>query len=281
LICGTRGSTPAPGADFLRYGGHTSCVAVSHDGADPSLVLDAGTGLRRLAEELNGRPFRGTILLGHLHWDHTQGLPFFGAAEHPQSHVTVAVPAQGDPVEVLGRALGPPHFPLRPDELRGDWRFVALEPGTHEIDGFTVTALDIPHPGGRTFGYRVADASGAMAYLSDHSPTMIGLGPDGLGEYHAAAVALTTGVDLLVHDAQHLASELPSREFLGHSTVEYALGLARCSQVGRLLLYHHDPERTDDEVDAIVATVSGLGVDLAAAAEGQIIEVRAPSGRLG
>jgi phosphoribosyl 1,2-cyclic phosphodiesterase len=269
LICGARGSTPAPGPDFVRYGGHTSCIAVSHDGQPPTLVLDAGTGLRRLDRELAGAPFRGTILLGHLHWDHTQGLPFFRSAEHPESRVTVAIPAQGNPVEILGRAIGPPHFPLRPDELRGDWRFVSLEAGTHEIEGFTVTAVDIPHPGGRTFGYRIADDSGALAYLSDHSPTSLGPGPTGLGAYHEAAVKLATGADLLIHDAQHLVAEFPEKAFLGHSTVEYAIGLAVTCGVPRLLLFHHDPDRTDDELDELALSVGGqsaLAVAVAAEA---------------
>ena len=75
---GVRGSTPAPGAEFVRYGGHTSSVALSHDDRDgPSLILDAGTGIRRATELLRGRPFDGTVLLSHLHWDHVHGLPFF------------------------------------------------------------------------------------------------------------------------------------------------------------------------------------------------------------
>ena len=76
-LCGTRGSTPAPGADYVRYGGHTSCVAVAHDGEIPTLILDAGTGLREVTPLLAGRPFGGVILLSHLHWDHVHGLPFF------------------------------------------------------------------------------------------------------------------------------------------------------------------------------------------------------------
>ncbi|MDQ3717157.1 MAG: MBL fold metallo-hydrolase, partial [Actinomycetota bacterium] len=80
-LCGVRGSTPAPGRDFVRYGGNTSCVALAHDGAEPTLLLDAGTGLSRVSRILEGRPFQGTILLGHLHWDHTHGLPFFRSGD--------------------------------------------------------------------------------------------------------------------------------------------------------------------------------------------------------
>ena len=273
LFCGTRGSTPAPGIEFVRYGGHTSCVAISHDHEPPRLVLDGGTGLRRLSSHFGGEPFHGSILLGHLHWDHMQGLPFFRAADHPDSRTTVFLPAQGDPVEVLGRCLGPPHFPLRPDELGGRWRFVGLEPGTHHIEGFTVTALEIPHLNSRTFGYRVSDGSGAIAYLSDHNPIALGPGPDGLGEYHRSAQCLSDRVDVLVHDAQHLAAEFPAKAFLGHSAAEYAVGLAEHAGAGRAVLYHHDPDRTDDEIDAIVACHQHHRVPVSAAVEGETVVV--------
>ena len=272
-FCGVRGSTPAPGEEFLRYGGHTSCVAIGHDRQPPSLVLDGGTGLRRLAVQLGGGPFVGTILLGHLHWDHVQGLPFFRAADHPDSRTTVLLPVVGDPVEVLGRCLGPPHFPLRPDELRGSWRFATIEPGDHEVEGFSVTALEIPHLDSRTYGYRVSDGSGSVAYLSDHSPIALGPGPEGLGEYHCAATSLAADVDILIHDSQHLAAELPAKAFLGHSAAEYAVGLAAHAGAARLLLYHHDPDRTDDEIDAIVAKNQHHGVAVAAAAEGDCVVV--------
>ena len=92
-MCGVRGSTPTPGAEFVRYGGHTSCVALAHDGAPPTLLLDAGTGLRAVSSLLAGGPFRGSLLLGHLHWDHTQGMPFFPAGDRPDARVDVCMPA--------------------------------------------------------------------------------------------------------------------------------------------------------------------------------------------
>ena len=124
FICGCRGSTPAPGPHFIRYGGHTSSIAVAADGQAPTLVMDAGTGLRRVSPLLAGRPFHGSILLSHLHWDHTHGLPFFRAGDHPGSRVDVHLPAQGrDPEEALAQGMSPPNFPIRPSQLRGRWRF--------------------------------------------------------------------------------------------------------------------------------------------------------------
>ncbi len=280
FVFGVRGSTPAPGPDFVRYGGQTSCVAIaSHGDHYPRLVLDAGTGLRRLTALLDPHPFRGTILLGHLHWDHTHGLPFFAAGDRTDSEVNLLLPSQhADPEELLARVMSPPHFPIRPGELRGSWRFGNLDEGEHAVEGFGVLALDIPHKGGRTFGFRITDSSGtAMAYLSDHSPTSFGDGVDGFGEYHPAAQALADGVDLLIHDAQYTAAELPARVHLGHSTVEYAVGLGEVCGVKHVLLYHHDPPRTDDELDAIVAAQEGRKVAVSAAAEGTIIDL-SPSG---
>ena len=182
-VMGTRGSTPSPGGEFLRYGGHTSCLALAHGHDAPTLIIDAGTGIRRASALMDGEPFRGAILLGHLHWDHTQGMPFFSAGDAPGSNVVVYAPAQigpaGEPdiASVLARAMSPPHFPITPTQLRGEWRFVGLEPGEREVEGFTVLALEIPHKGGRTFGYRVSDGESTLAYLSDHCPTNVGPGP--------------------------------------------------------------------------------------------------------
>lgn len=273
LFCGVRGSTPAPGPDFVRYGGNTSCVAVAHDGHDPSLVLDAGTGLAGLSHHLGGRPFRGTLLLGHLHWDHTHGLPFFPAGDQLDSDVTVLIPAQGDPREILERAISPPHFPITPGQLRGCWKFGSVEPGSRRIEGFDVLAAEIPHKGGRTFGYRVTDHGASLAYLSDHWPVGMGGGEDGLGEYHPAATTLARSVDVLIHDAQYTAAEFAARRSFGHSAVEYAVGLAEAAGARRLVLFHHDPFRTDDEIDALVAASAGRTVEVVAAYEGMALQL--------
>ncbi|HXQ90311.1 MAG TPA: MBL fold metallo-hydrolase [Acidimicrobiales bacterium] len=273
-ICGVRGSTPAPGPDTVRYGGHTSCVALAHDGELPHLVLDAGTGIRRVTGLLGGSAFAGSIVLGHLHWDHTQGLPFFSAADRPEARTDLYIPAQGDAEEVLRRAMSPPHFPITPGELRGTWRFLGLEPGAGvDMEGFNVLALEIPHKGGRTFGFRVSDATGTIAYLSDHCPTSLGPGPDGLGEYHPAALALADGCDLLIHDAQYLDSELAARASFGHASAGYAVRLAERAGARRVLLYHHDPPRTDDDIDALVACYAGGPVRADGAVEGTVIDL--------
>lgn len=274
LFCGVRGSTPAPGPEFVRYGGNTSCVALTAPGAErPTLVVDAGTGLQRLARQMGGEPFRGTILLGHLHWDHTHGIPFFPAGDRLGSEVTLLMPAQGDPVEVLARCISPPHFPIPPTELRGRWRFGSIEEGEHVTEKFEVLAREIPHKGGRTFGYRISDGSGTLAYLSDHWPIQLGDGPEGFGPYHEAAVRLASEVDVLIHDAQYTAAEFPNRRDFGHSAIDYAVGLAAVAGARSLMLFHHDPSRTDDELDEIVRSLAGAPVPVRAASEGKELQL--------
>ena len=254
---GVRGSTPAPGIDFLRYGGHTSCVALAHDNDDaPSLILDAGTGIRRCTALLGGEAFHGTILLSHLHWDHLHGLPFFSGADREDARVELLIPDQQNdvaPEATLARGMSPPHFPISPQELRGTWTFSNAEPGTSMIERFEVTVLEVPHKGGRTFGYRVSDGHSSLTYMPDHCPTVLGPGPDGWGEYHRDALELARATDVLVHDAFLVAEELAAEGFFGHAAAEYAVELARRSGAGRCVLFHHKPDRTDDALDAMLA----------------------------
>ena len=275
-FCGVRGSTPAPGPDFVRYGGHTSCVAIAHDEAPPTLILDAGTGVRRVTALLAGRPFTGTILLTHLHWDHVQGLPFFHAGDRDNARVTLLLPDQQDgssAEKVLARGMSPPHFPIQPGELRGSWTFGTISPGQLEADGFAVEAREIPHKGGRTLGYRVSDGRSSLAYVTDHCPTALGPGPDGWGEYHAGAVELAAGADVLVHDAQLLAEELAAQAAFGHAAADYAVSLARRAAARHAVLFHHQPDRTDHALDELAHRFVTSPVPVTVAAEGTVLHL--------
>jgi ribonuclease BN (tRNA processing enzyme) len=270
VLLGVRGSTAAPGQEFVRYGGHTSCVAVTPDGAtDPTLVLDAGTGLRELTGLLSTKAFRGSILLSHLHWDHVQGLPFFAAGDRHASVVDLYIPAQLGETgrELLTRTMSPPAFPIEPGGLNGAWSFHALAAGQHAIGGFTVTAADLAHKGGRTFGYRVSDGSGSIAYLPDHGPIQ------GCSD---EARAMVQGVDVLIHDAQFLESERATADTYGHSTVDEAIRLATECEARLLVLFHHSPARTDDELDALAAGLD-TPMPVMVARQGQTLEVAAPT----
>ena len=263
---GVRGSTPAPGEAFVRYGGNTSCVAVTATGdSRPSLALDAGTGLRALTSLLNSGPYEGSILLSHLHWDHMQGLPFFTAGDRDDADVRLYLPAQDgrSGEDLLSQAMSPPAFPITPAGLRGTWKFEAIEAGTQDIESFTVTAAEIRHKGGRTFGYRVSDGATDIAYLPDHIAR---------GGVTAGLDAVIRGVDLLIHDAQFLDPERRLADDYGHSTVNDAIELADTLDAKSLLLFHHSPVRTDDQLDAIVASLDPpLPVEMAY--EGQVLHL--------
>jgi phosphoribosyl 1,2-cyclic phosphodiesterase len=276
-LCGVRGSTPAPGADFLRYGGHTSCVALAHDdAARPALILDAGTGLREVTPLLGSVPFDGTILLTHLHWDHVHGLPFFTGGDREGSRVSLLLPAQEDGAsaeEALAGDMSPPHFPIGPDGLRGAWTFGTVAPGPLKAEGFTVEARAIPHKGGVTLGYRISDGSHVITYMPDHCPTILGPGPDGWGEYHPDALDLASGADVLLHDAFLLPEEVAAEAFFGHAAADYAIGLGQRAGARRVLLTHHKPGRTDDELDRLADRVAGGPVPVTVAAEGEMLEL--------
>ncbi len=256
-VCGVRGSTPVCGAGFARVGGHTSCLAVSVDGELPSLILDAGTGLQELALEFGGAPFDGVILLTHLHWDHVQGIPFFAPADHDDARVWCLQPAQGDPVAVMARAMSPPHFPIGPLGLRGSWAHGALEAGTHDFGKFSVTARDVEHKGGRTFGYRVSCNGATFAYV-----------PDALDDNDDAILELATSVDLLFRGTPFVTAEHERAVLYGHGTVEHAVDFARRAGVGQLVLTHHNPFRTDDDVEQTAAKAGAI-----AAKERMVFEI--------
>ena len=265
----------APGPGTVRYGGETSCLALGGNGGGglPTLVLDGGTGLRRLTRMLDGQPFQGALVLTHLHWDHVFGLPFFSAGDRPEGRVRLLLPEQGHPAqELLGQVMSPPYFPIDPQGLVGDWTFDTYEEGVIEAGGFQVTAREVPHGGGRTMGLRISDGHSSMAFVPDHAPHFAGPGEDGLGELHPAILELAQGVDLLVHDAQYTGDELPSRWRFGHAAAEYAVRLAEQCGVGRMLMFHHAPDRDDDALDAMLERTRSLTtIPVDAAVEGDTI----------
>ncbi len=288
-FCGVRGSTPAAGIEFVRYGGHTACLALAHDGAEaPTLVLDAGTGLVLVSRLLAGAPFVGTIMLSHLHWDHVLGLPFFAAADRPDAYTRVLVPEQDsesadgwdgarEATAVLAGFMSPPYFPIGPTQLRGNWTFGTIAPGEREVEAFTVLAREIPHKGGRTFGYRVSDSHSTVAYIPDHCPTLLGPGEDRFGEYHPAAIELARDADVLVHDAHLFPEELAAEAAYGHSVADYAVELGRRAGVSSVVLFHHRHTRTDDALDGLARRWQDASPRATVAAEGAVIDLRTPA----
>jgi ribonuclease BN (tRNA processing enzyme) len=236
-------------------GGNTSCVAVTPDGEEaPTLLLDAGTGLSSVDRVLDGSPFRGDVVLTHLHWDHVQGLPFFSSGDRDDAEVRLLLPAQdeaqadapGSAAELLARSMSPPHFPITPQGLRGKWRFEAVDEGTFEAGGCRITAREVPHKGGRTFGFRVECDGAVFTYLPDHHP-------DADWE---PGLALSAGADVLCHGAMFKDSEHAVADLYGHATLGEVGRLAREARVGKLVLLHHAPKRTDEQVEAMTAAMT-------------------------
>jgi len=263
---GVRGSTPAPGADFVRYGGHTSCVVVATDAdSQPVLALDAGTGLRLLTPLLAPDAFTGSILVSHLHWDHVQGIPFFAAGDRADARTDMYVPAEGGQSgrDLVARFMSPPSFPITPEGLKGAWTFSAIEPEPLTVEGFDVLPFDVSHKGGRTYGYRVSDGDASFAYVPDHAPAA------GVSD---AALEAMHGVDVLIHDAQFLDHERPRAVDYGHATIDEAIALAEQVGAGQLVLFHHGPHRTDVALDQI-ATEFGRDGYVTAAHEGMTLDL--------
>ena len=212
---------------------------------------------RTCATEFGDRPFDGAVLLTHLHWDHVQGLPFLPALDRDDARVLVAQPAQGDPVEVLGRAMSPPHFPIAPDGLRGAWTHIALEPGKHQFGEFEVLAREVEHKGGRAFGFRVRAGDATFAYV-----------PDALDANDDVILELATDADLLVRGAPFVSEESARAVEYGHGTAEAAAAIAARANVRHLVLTHHAPTRTDDDVFAIAKRLGAT-----AATEGMVLDI--------
>lgn len=272
-VWGARGSLAVSGPEYFRYGGNTSCLEVRAEEGSV-VVLDAGTGMRRLGNAISADVRRVDILLTHFHVDHLFGFGFFPVLFRDDVEVHVWGPS----TERMGlrarlnRYLSPPLFPVRVPDLPSRPVLHKTPVGAFELPGMQVQADLVCHPG-RTFGYRLEDATGTMAYLPDHEPA---LGWKQLPDdpTWVSGTDLANGVDLLVHDAQYRDDEYASREGWGHSTVSQVLSFTELVGANHLLAFHHDPGHDDWELDAMWGDVDvPHGTRLTVAREGQEHEV--------
>jgi phosphoribosyl 1,2-cyclic phosphodiesterase len=266
-----------PGAETVRYGGNTSCVEVSlDDGA--VIVLDAGTGIRPLGQELAARAARRiTVLLTHLHLDHLEGLRFFAPLFDPEVQVDIWGPPS--PVsslqERIARSFSPPLFPLDLRSLPAEVTFHDVPRQPWAIDGASLTASLVVHPG-PTVGYRIETPRASVAYLPDHEPALAGVIGETPPDWISGA-GLAAGVDVLFHDAQYSEDEYEARIGWGHSSVADAVTFARVAGARRLLLFHHEPLHDDGSLDRLEEHARSLagsdGVVVTLAREGMVVEV--------
>ena len=272
---GVRGSTPCAGPQYERYGGHSSCVALEADGAQP-LLFDLGTGLTPYGERC-ADDFHGSVLLTHLHWDHVQGLPFFTPLHRPGSTFDIYGPRQADgPLgDVFAQMMRPPFFPITPSQLGADVRFHSTGDDDFPVGTAKVRSRWVRHVG-PTLGYRVDWNGVSVAYIPDHGP---GCCPDDPDDFvPQEMLELCDGVDVLIHDAQHTPEEYEPKRHWGHCTVDYAVHVGREAGARQLALFHHDPAHGDDDIDEILKRAGDHsahvnGPDVIAAAEGVVLNV--------
>jgi phosphoribosyl 1,2-cyclic phosphodiesterase len=258
---GVRGSTPCAGPEYARFGGQSSCVALESENAPP-IIFDLGTGLRPYSRRSDGE-FHGTALLSHLHWDHVQGLPFFTPLHCPGSSLDIFGPRQPEaPLgEVFAQMMRPPFFPITPSQLTGDVRFHGTGEDDFPVGQAKVRSRWVRHVG-PTLGFRVDLNGVSVAYIPDHGP---GCHPDHADDYIPHEILeLCDGVDVLIHDAQHTNAEYEPKRHWGHCTVDYAVHVARESGARRLVLFHHDPTHSDDDLVAIERAASDYAAQIGA-----------------
>ena len=297
---GVRGSYPVPGAATVRYGGQTSCVEARTSKGE-TLIVDAGTGLRALGNKLlresGGSPRQYHVLLSHVHWDHIQGLPFFSPAYIPGTRISVyaLLTAANELDQVIGGITRHEFFPMPLESVPAQFQFHQVEPGVDFVIGsFHITPIALNHPFG-SVGYRI-DADGrSWAYVSDTAPFNQVLhkqhflkGPEPLSDddklalsaMREALVKRLVGVDTVVYDTHFLPEEYARFPHYGHSTPDQALDICVEAKVERLVLYHHAPSHTDEQMDQIAAKYlakgAQVGVEVLTSFEGMTVPIGDP-----
>jgi ribonuclease BN (tRNA processing enzyme) len=290
---GVRGSYPIARRDQVQYGGNTTCLYfLTRSGQ--SLILDGGSGIRLLGQSLMEQVFGAgqgetTILVGHTHWDHILGFPFFTPFNRPGNRFVIASAGQtGSHIrDILAGQHADLNFPVPFDDMMADFEYISFEPGDKlELGDFHIETVQLNHPG-ITVGYRIeADGCAATVYTDTGRVRQVRVG-DGMGgpapdktftnEYLVRLAYCARKSDILVHDSQFLEYEMVGRYHWGHSTVEDALEMARMAGVKQLALFHYDPDHSDTVVDEQLTLARDLSVGdtfkVMAAAEGRHLEI--------
>jgi phosphoribosyl 1,2-cyclic phosphodiesterase len=251
---GVRGSIACAGPETARYGGNTASLEVR---CGPRLLLfDAGTGIRYLGNALEraGAPLEAELFFTHTHFDHVCGLPFFKPLFEPRNRLRLWAGHLGARTtirQVLCEFMMSPLFPVPPEVFRAEVEYRDFTAGeTLELgSGITVRTAALHHPDGAT-GYRVEYGGRALCYVTDteHVP----------GVLDRAVLGLIAGADLVIYDCTYTDEEYAEGRVVGwgHSTWQEAVRLCRAAGAKRLAVFHHDPERSDEALDAIAQQVA-------------------------
>lgn len=290
---GVRGSIPCPGPNTARYGGNTSCIQIKTD-QDYQIIIDCGSGMRDLGASLMSdpgikKPLKIFIFLTHTHWDHIMGLPFFTPIYVPGTDITIHGPVtfEDEPIDkIVGGQLTYRYFPVRQDELNSDLKFKALKEGSMELPGgIKVSYIYLNHPI-MCLGYRFEYQGKVFSTCYDHEPFINLFEDDPENREEGEIVAeesnkkvteIYTNADLMVHDSQYTSIEYEKFKGWGHSTYKYAINQAISAGVKKLALFHHDPSRTDAQLDQVKQTMqqayASKNIDIFPAYEGMEVDL--------
>jgi phosphoribosyl 1,2-cyclic phosphodiesterase len=264
---GVRGSIPTPEPDRLRYGGNTTCLELGCPGDEEAVIIDCGSGIRGLGDELLRRKVsRIHIMLTHFHWDHLQGLPSFAPLFRPGMEITFYSNRTAEEVRgLLEIQMTTPFFPVEFAEVGSHCEFQQIECGeAFQAGSIQMKAFTLFHPQGAV-GFRAESDGHVLVHASDHEA--------GNAEIDAGLVRVANRADVLVMDAQYTPEEFAGKVGWGHSSYAHAAQAAEGAGVGRLLLFHHDPEHNDAFLDGMLAGARKLFPNTAMATEGKVLDV--------
>jgi len=267
---GVRGSTPSPGPETARYGGNTTCLDVTFSPTH-RLIIDCGTGLRQLHKDLPTDPgaegYLFDVFFTHYHSDHVEGLRFFRPLYDRRSQFNFhGMRCSGSEIrEALAGVMRPPWFPLELKDTASVKRYIEIDGSERDVAGVRIRAAMVHHPNGAA-GYRLERNGHSLAFVPDAER--------GDPSAHSEVVELARNVDVLIHDAQYTPAEYDERyKSWGHSSFRHAIRLARDAGARRLVLFHHDPDRTDEQLDAIGTEARSEFAELDVAYEGMTFEL--------